>query len=241
MVLEDPKGKEIASSITDIDGRYGFLIGAGKYKMIAQKTNYKFPSRKLFGKTKDELYNDLYFGEGIEVKEAGEVIVKNIPLDQEKFDWNEFAKRKKNLLKFYSRFDLLLRRLSDLLFVFGFFAAIVAVIFLPYPYNYAIFGLYLFLLILRLLGVKPKTYGLIFEKETGFPLSFAIVRVFALELEKEMFQRVVDKFGRYYILVPKGRYYLKIEKKNEDGSYSHIFTSGIINARKGIIQEKFIV
>ena len=241
VMLQDLSGKEIASSITDLDGRYGFLVGPGHYRMSAQKTNYKFPSQKLLGKTHDELYSDLYFGEILEVRETGEVITKNIPLDPEKFDWNEFVKKKKGLLKFYSQFDLLFRRLSDLFFVVGFFAAIIAVVFVPYPYNLVIFCLYGFLLILRILGLKPKAYGSILEKETAYPLSFAIIRVFSAELEREMFQRVVDKFGRYYILVPKGKYYLKIEKKNEDGSYSHIFTSRIINAQGGIIQERFVV
>ena len=54
-----------------------------------------------------------------------------------------------------------------------------------------------------------------------------------------MFQRVTDKFGRYYILVPKGKYYLSIEKKNNDGSYSLVHTSSVIDAKKGIINKNF--
>jgi len=56
-----------------------------------------------------------------------------------------------------------------------------------------------------------------------------------------MFKRVADKYGRYFILIPNGKYYVKIEKKNEDTSYTEVFTSDVINVQKGIIREKFRV
>ena len=241
VVLQDLQGKEIASSITDLDGRYGFLLEPGKYKMVVKKTNYKFPSEKLAGKTHDEFYENLYFGGELEVKEAGEAISQNIPLDPEKFDWNEFAKRNKKRLRFYSKIDVWLKRISDWFFVFGFVTAVLAVIFAPYPLNFIIVGFYIFILILRKFVTKPKTYGSIIERQTGFPLSFAIIRVFSVELQKEMFKRVADKYGRYFILIPNGKYYVKIEKKNEDTSYTEVFTSDVINVQKGIIREKFRV
>ncbi|MBU2442518.1 MAG: DUF11 domain-containing protein, partial [Nanoarchaeota archaeon] len=238
VVLWDSRGM-VVSAITDIDGRYGFLVRPGKYRIFAKKTNFKFPSQKLFGKTSDELYNNLYFGEEIEVKKEGETIIKNIPLDPEKFDWNEFIKRKKHLFNFYSQFNFYLKMSTDLLFALGFFVTIIVVKFSPSPFNFIVLSIYIFLLALMLLKLKPKTNGLILEKETGMPLSFAIMRIFAEGSDREMFRRVVDKNGKYYLLITPGRYYLKIERKNEDGSYSHIFTSEIIDAKSGIIQEKF--
>jgi hypothetical protein len=241
VVVQDLQGKEIASSITDLDGRYGFLLEPGKYKMIVKKTNYKFPSEKLAGRTQDEFYENLYFGGEIEVKTAGEAIAQNIPMDPEKFDWNEFAKRNKRRLRFYSQIDVWIKRLSDWFFVFGFITAVLAVIFAPYPLNFIIVGLYILILIVRKFVTKPKTFGSILEKGTGFPLSFAIIRVFSVELQKEMLKRVADKYGRYFILIPNGKYYVKIEKKNEDATYTEIFTSDVINVQKGIIREKFKV
>jgi hypothetical protein len=99
--------------------------------------------------------------------------------------------------------------------------------------------MYIAVLLLRLFNIKPKTYGLIIDRLTKTPLFFAIIRVFQAEIDKEIFVRVADKLGRYYILVPKGKYYLKIEKKNDDGTYSLVYTSKIINAKKGIINNKF--
>ena len=240
VTLLDLQGKDVSSAITDLDGRYGFLIEPKIYKMTANKTNYAFPSQKLLGRASDELYNNLYFGEEIEIKNAGEVITKNIPMDPVKFDWNEFAKKNKGLMKFYSNLDMMLRKISDFFFVIGFVVAVIAVFAAPYPYNTIIMVAYLVLLLLRILGVRPKAFGNITEKASGNPLSFAILRIMSPSGDREISHKVADQYGRYYCLVPKGQYYVKIEKKNDDGSYSLAYTSQVIDAsKKGIIKEKF--
>jgi len=242
VVLKDLNGKEIASAITDLDGRFGFLVEPGIYTIMAQKTNYTFPSQKLAGKENDELHKDLYFGENIEVKTSGEVIIKNLPLDPVNFDWNEFAKKDKNIMKFYSRWDVVKRKIYDWLFIAGLIVAVVACVFSPYPYNIAIIVLYLFLLVLRMFGVKPKTFGYIKEKETGFPLSFAIIRIILSGSDVMIASKSADKLGKYYCLVPAGKYYIKIEKKNNDGSYSLLYTSSEIDAtHNGIINNTFSI
>ena len=242
VTLKTKDGKEISSAITDIDGRYGFLTEPGIYQMSANKTNYAFPSQKLFGKTNDELYNDLYFGQDLEVAQKGNAITKNIPMDPVKFDWNEFAKRDKKLMRFYSKFDIALRKISDWFFVIGFIVAIIAYYSAPYPYNMIIMFVYLALLLMRVFGVKPKSYGNVFEKATGNPLSFSILRIMIPNTDREIAHKVADQYGRYYCLIPKGQYYVNIEKKNDDGTYSKIYTSPVINAtKKGIIKENFAV
>lgn len=241
VVLKDLQGKNISSAITDLDGRYGFLAEPGFYKITANKTNYLFPSQKLFGKTRDELYDNLYFGDQIEIK-RGEVITRNIPLDSLKFDWNEFVKQNRGLTRFYSRWDSLIRKISDTIFVIGFIIAVIAFFSAPYPYNTIILGLYLFLTLLRILGVKPKQFGYAIDRISGMPLAFAIIRIEDPYLNREMGHRITDKYGRYFCLVPRGKYYVKIEKKNDDGSYSLVHTSSIIDASKsGIIKNKFKV
>jgi hypothetical protein len=240
VVLKDLQGKEISSVITDLDGRFGFLVEPGVYQISARKTNYVFPSQKLTGKERDELHSGLYFGENIIVKTSGETIFKNIPLDPAKFDWNEFSKKNKNLMKFYSKWDIMLRKIYDFFFYAGFVVAIIAYISAPYPYNTVIIILYVLFLLFRIFGLKLKTYGYIVDKNTGVPLSFPIIRVVASDSNKEITSKSADRYGKYYCLVPPGKYYVKIEKKNEDGSYSLVFTSPTIDvSKKGIIKEKF--
>lgn len=245
ITLKDIRGKIVDSAITDIDGRYGFLAAPGIYTIVARKTNYSFPSRKLKGLS-DEIYNNLYFGEKIEIKKKGEVISKNIPLDPLKFDWNEFAKRDRNYMKFYSRWDMFIRKISNPFFIIGFITSTLVLFLAPSPYNIIIFGVYIALLILkvvmRALGLKPKTIGYITDRKTGVPLSFAVLRIISPSTNTEISHKVSDAYGRYYCLVPKGKYYVKIEQKSNDGSYSGVYQSSLIDAsRNGIIKEKFKV
>ena len=238
VVLQDLDGKEVVTSITDIDGRYGFLVPAGKYRMVANKTNYEFPSKKLSGKTQDELYHDLYFNEIIDVLEDG-VITKNIPMDPLKFDWNEFAKKDQKLMKFFSRRNLWIARISNILFTFGFLITIIAVLVSPVLYNAIILSIYLLLYILKRTILKPRAFGYIKQKEKKNPLSFAIIRFFFAGSDHEVINKVTDKTGRYYCLIPNGTYYTKIENKNPDESYSLIHTSEPIEVKNGYINKKF--
>ena len=241
VTLMDENGKEITSAITDIDGRFGFLIEPGRYRMVANKTNYQFPSKRLDGKSSDELYSNLYSGELIEITDKSQVITKSIPMDPLKFDWNEFAKKNKKLMRFYSKFDYILAKISNTFFVVGFVIAIVALFIAPQPYNMITFGLYVLLIILRVVGLKPKPNGYLIDSKTGDPLSFAIVRVMSAELNVEIAHKIADKAGRYFCLVPKGKYYLKIEKKKQDESYELVHTTKVLNVRKGIINDRILI
>lgn len=239
VVLEDMNGNEISTSITDLDGRYGFIANPGTYRIIANKTNYVFPSRKLADKTRDELYQDLYLGGEIEIRNPGDVITKNIPMDALDFDWNQFAKKQKKLMKFYSRRDLWLSRISSILFAFGFLVSIFASVVSPKPVNFVIAALYVLVFILRKTVLKPKPQGYVSEKSTGLPSSFSIVRVFSAALNTEIIHRVTDAIGKYYCLVPNSTYYVKIEKKNPDGSYTPAYTSEPFEVTKGYIKKNF--
>lgn len=239
VVLKDINGKDVLSAITDLEGRYGFLVKPGIYKMTVSKTNYAFPSQKLTDRLSDEVYDNLYFGETLESKQS-ETITKNIPLDPIKFDWNEYAKKSKVLVAFYSKFDLFFRKISDILFIIGFVVASISFVFAPYPYNTIVLVIYLLLLLMRALGVKPKPFGFITEKLTKKPLAFAVLRIVEPESGKEIASKVADKYGRYYCLLPRGRYYVKIEKKNDDQTYSLVHISPIIDtSKKGIIKKRF--
>ena len=234
VVLKNEQGKEIANSITDLDGRYGFFVQKGIYYLEATKTHYLFPSKKMFGKNHDDLYTDLYLGEKIEVLEDGAVIYKNIPMDNEMFDWNEFEKKRIGVMRFNARNERLFKHISNWVFRIGFAVALIALLVAPEPYNYLIGGLYLFILIMRWLGIRPKINGSIVDRMSGYPLSFAIVSIYSVALDRELFKKVADQYGRYYALVPKGEYMVKISRKNSDESYTDVYR-GTYNAKQGVI------
>ena len=242
VVLRDDNGTEMATTITDLDGRFGFVIPRpGRYSIVAHKTNYIFPSQKLVGRDHDEVYRDLYFGELIEATTPGEVVFRNIPMDPEKFDWNEFAKRKKKLIRYYSNRDRWLLHLSDVLFAVGFIVASIAVLAAPKTYNIVVFGLYAILFFVRRRGLHSRPFGYIQEAETGFPVSFGIIRISSVGTGVEIMHRVTDASGRYYCLLPNGEYNVRIDHKLADGGYQTVMANTKVLVTKGFLAKNFAV
>ncbi len=241
VALTDEEGNDVTEAITDIDGRYGFVVEPGRYKMTANKTNYAFPSEKLSGKTRDDLYEDLYFGEVFEVTEGDSVVAKNIPMDPVDFDWNEFAKMDQGLLTYFSYADVFKGAIFKWLFYVGFVVAVVALFLVPHPYNVVIVALYVLVFFLRMIGFKPRRHGKVIEADSKAPLPFAVVRVFSVRTQKESAKAVCDKHGRYFVLLSDGKYYVRIDRKVGEDEYETAHTSETLTIKNGILKRTFKV
>jgi hypothetical protein len=235
VTLLDEDGTELDSSITDLNGRYGFLTTAGTYRLKAGKTNYVFPSSKLKGKKEDEVYANLYFGENMDIMK-GAVIGRNIPLDPVAFDWNEYAKKDQKLISFYGRHILGINHVTGTLFAAGITFSTVAAIVTPSIFNIAILCAYVILFFIRI-GTH-KAYGQIIDGATGKPLPFALVEVSIPGTV--ISKKATDILGRYYCLVSPGIYRLSVDKKNPDGSYTNVSTTNPFRARR-IINKRVVV
>ncbi len=238
-LIDTETDKEISGAITDIDGRYGFSVLPGKYKIQVKKTNYISPSVIMKGRFSDEVYNDLYFGEELQIKSGGEIITKNIPMDSLSFDWNEFAKTKMNVNTFIKTKDILWAKISNILFALGSIISLVAVIAAPAPYNIIIAVFYVIAYIVNNTVWKTKKSGILREKKTNIPLSFAIVKIYREGETAPAVKKIADKFGAYYSLVPNGRYFLEIDKKNDDATYTNVLRTEIMDIKNGIINSDF--
>lgn len=242
VVLKDASGQESKTSITDLNGRYGFPVAPGTYRIEANKTHYQFPSQRLAGHLGDELYQGLYFGEPLAVGGEGDVITRNIPMDPIGFDWNEFIKKEKKVLRYYSNRARVFGFLSLWLFRIGFVAAAYACFKARTTFDIVVLGLYILVALFRYLGFGPRTYGSLTEKETGIPLPFALVKVRYAQMPDQVLRSsVADKIGRYYALVPNGQYVVDVVQKNDDESYTTVYTSSVLDVKKGIINTNFAV
>ncbi len=239
--LQTLDGKEVATAFTDLDGRYGFLVPPGTYRIVANKTNYKFPSERLAGKTGDEFYGNLYFGDTIVLNEGDVFLAQDIPMDPEGFDWNEYAKRAQHLMGFYSRNTILIERLSHIFFIVGFLVTLFVLFVDPQPYTIAIFVLYIFVWGLRKVGPGDRPHGVVIDKATGLPLAFGVVQVSHPDSNVTVRKSITDALGRYYCLVTKGVYNVEVMRKEQDGTYSSVNFSKAVQAPRGIIREKFEV
>jgi len=242
VVLKDMAGNEIATSITDIEGRYGFLVSPGTYTIVANKTHYAFPSVRLAGQDHDAVYQDLYFGAPIVVTNKDQTILKNIPLDPIAVDWNEVAKRKQGLLDFYSMHENLFRTISNILFFFGLLFAIFTYVLSPLFWNLVVVCVYLVVFILEHLNIlKPKTAHVIDVRGAGYP--YALVEIYNANLDQKIATKVTSAYGRFLGLVPKGKYYAKVLKRDslESETYTPVHQTDAFDAHTGYVEEKIVV
>ncbi len=236
----DELGKEVSDSITDLDGRYGFLLPPGTYTLRAEKTNYLFPSKRMGGVQIDEMYVGLYYGAPITVK-SGQVIELNIPMDPLAFDWNEFAKEKQLLSNFHAPNERTSAFIQGIFFFAGIVLTIFSIINSPTTFNFIILIAYILLSLFYVFGSKGRSSGTVRDVRTGQPLSFSLIKVYGSDKSTIIKSVVADAEGRYYCLVPPGDFTVEIEKKNLDESYTKVYSRRVSTNQKGIINEKFEV
>lgn len=239
VILQDLAGNEVATSITDLDGRFGFLVKKGTYKIIAGKTNYEFPAKDMVGKSSDGIYNDVYYGQEIVVPEDGAVLAYNIPMTPIGFDWNEAAKREQKVMRFYTKRKRTFLAISQALYYFGFVLSLFVAIVQPKPYTFVILGFYGLVFLLHRLGIRERVYGTVVDKVTGFGVPYSVVRIYSEKTGVQIKNCVADASGKYLCLVGNGVYKLVLEKKLPDGTYQKVQERSNVVVKKGVLSTTF--
>ncbi len=239
VTVYDMLGRELGTSITDLDGRYGFVLPPGMYRIVVQKTNYEFPSKKLLGKTTDEVYGNLYFGENIAITETEQVISKNIPMDPLAVDWNEAEKQRRKLGYFRGGGG---NRLVKVLFTLGFAIALILFIFDSSQLHLILFAAYVLLYFIRvLIAPDKKKSSRVVRAASGEPVPFALVHVYAALDKREVTKKVTSYAGSFFCLIPNGNYFVTIETRNPDNTYTLAFTSHIFTVAHGMLARTFAI
>ena len=229
--LIETKTKRILRTIvTDRQGRYVLFSPKGIFKMTSTKSGFKFPSVYLKGKKEDEAFIDLYYGEQFNVKQVGQAITYNFPMDP--------VDEKVSVRKF-----ILKRAFKGLQFGLSLSGIVLTTVSFIISPNvkiglFLILHIALFALFLRLARpAKFKKWGIVRDAETGKPIRNAIVRLFEPEYNKLLGTQITDGKGRYAFLVGRNIYYLTFEK----AGYKNLKTKNVdtrTKARSGIITEK---
>lgn len=231
---------DAATAITDLDGRYGFFLPPATYALVANKTHYRFPSLKLRGKNRDELYENLYFGEAF-MTGSGEVINRNIPLDPVAFDWNEFAKQQQGFFILHSRRERRRTMIYNTLFGLGLSLAVYQLLFRPNVINLTLPVLYLGVFLLKYVWRARHRAVAVRRTATGLPVPFAIIRAFVPGVDQQVKSVVADALGRFFLLTPPGEYYLTVEEKLPDETYQKIYQSAPLKLDKGTLTKDLVV
>ncbi len=236
--LIDMDGKVVETTITDQSGRYGFSAPKGIYKVQLQKTNYIFPSHVIADSSmRDELYEKPYFGDYIPYDPEAP-IAKNIPVDPVDFDTAAFAKKQGDLSLHYSRREYYADQVFKTMFRTTFLIVAVSLIVYPEKYNVIIFFLYIAAFVLRRKFRMQKQMGRVYDLY-GKPLRHVTIQVYSA-IDNSFVKSVkTNASGRYYLHLPKGLYYIRIERLSSDGIYTPIYSSPELMVRYGTFNKVF--
>lgn len=239
-IIDIATGNQVEQKTTDMEGRYGFYLKPGTYRIVAGKTHYQFPSSTLAGRGSDGTYDDLYFGGEFTIPEGRDrdrVVTMNIPMDPISEDWNQSEKKRMGIMGYLTKHSPLWNIIAKILFVAGFIFSAVITYLYPVKFNVIVLGLYVVVLILGLLGWGSVSAGSV--TRAGKPLPKAMVRLYNTHLRTEIAHRITDDNGRYYILVPNGEYYATVSETLSDGTQNIIYTSESFEITHGVMNENF--
>ena len=204
--LRDAASQRILGSrVTDREGRYSFIVGAGRYRLEVTKPGYVFPSAALRMMKSDSAYLDIYHNEIIEVTERGTAIAANIPLDPVE---KVATPRRVILGKVGSSVNRAVSAAGIMIAGGTFFVKPSAL-----TGGLLLFQLALFFVFREIVKAKkPKGWGIIYDAVTGKPLRYAIARIFETQFNKLLETQVTDAHGRYAFLVGRNIYYVTFER-----------------------------
>ena len=200
-------GRLVKSRVTDKGGRYFFLVDPGRYRITATKGGFQFPSEYMAGEKTDGQYLDVYHLEPIEVTEASAVISANIPLDP-------VQRSSTQAVASYKR-GRLLRALQHTVALTGVIAAIVFALIRPTPFSIGMIVIQIGVLTLAKRLARPRkpiSWGVVYDKGTGRPLSRVITRIFEPKYNKVLETQVTDSKGRYSFMLGPNTYYATFQK-----------------------------
>jgi len=198
-------GRVIKSEVTDKNGRFAFLVTAGKYRLQAVKGKFEFPSQVTAGRKEDGQYPDIYHGEIVEVGAEGAVLTPNIPIDPPAQSGSDADILKRDHWRHWQR------NLAAAGPVLGAASLVIK----PSILTAALFIMQIlaFMFFRRFATTpSPKNWGQVYEENSGRPVTDAILRIFALPYHKMLDSRVSDSRGRYNFRVGNSKYYLTVTK-----------------------------
>ncbi len=180
----DTSNQLIKEKVTDIEGRYGFILDKGEYKLHINHPEYK-----------KEIVS-------IEIEKPEEVAAYDIPLNSNK-QFSEKSVKEKIIDN--------LRLINTVIIITGFTFSIIATIISPILINYLIITLYLIQFLILLLLKSRRGWGYVFDSLTRGRVDGAFVRLFDLKENKQVDVQMTDAKGRYGFKAEPGSYGITVQ------------------------------
>jgi len=193
----------VEETVTDLDGRYRFLVREGVYTLGVSHPDYVFPkaegtfakSRQLIGK---------YLGGEVKVQD-GLTIGYDVPMIS-----NARAMHGARYYNTKESFKLVMDKLGRWVNFVGGILLILSIVISPAAINYVLFGVNVFVIaiVLAIRSAQPKSWGKVYDNQTLAHVQGVFVRLFDANENKLINTQISNADGRYGFLVDEGNYLL---------------------------------
>jgi hypothetical protein len=212
VTLLDTGNRVVDTQITDMEGRYGFVVNPEMFKasgaqfhMTVEKKDFIFPSTTDDGPELFIIYRNRYHGEIIHLKKDTP-INHDIPIEPIQIETRVIASH-----------NIPSMRLHNIFVVFANWAFWLSIIVVPLTYilNPTFFNLILLIVllgfnVLRILGgLRERPYGMVIDKNKGFPMPYALITLNDESGQRKGFA-VTNELGKYIILTDKGDFLMSV-------------------------------
>ncbi len=183
----------ISQTVTDLDGRYGFVITAGDYRLEIRQSGYR------------------KFKKDITIKEGQESFVYDVELVPLNSTRPAVSKSDSVKLAIYSVFE----KISSYMFIIGFAFSIFALIFSTSFINILIFLIYLLIIIalLWLTFKKRKSISSVINSENNLRVPYAKIKIFDSKTGKMVDAQVSNYNGYFDFYTEPGEYALTVSSR----------------------------
>jgi hypothetical protein len=203
--LLDESSRVLETKVTDLAGRYGFLVaeksginGSIKIQLQASKSGYTFPSQHVTGNVDTVLYSNVYVSGLIDV-DPDRLARFDIPLDSIKPPVGTMETL--HSLKLKNLWVRLIDTGSWLLF----FLLPLQYLARPHILNLLALLVSFGLLVVRASGLRPRNFGAVVDIASERSMPFSLITLNDSKGQRVDFT-VSNELGRYFLLVPRGEY-----------------------------------
>jgi alpha-tubulin suppressor-like RCC1 family protein len=208
-LVDVKSNKVLETAITDLYGHFGFLIKEhGAYAITAEKKGYDFPSKRLPG-DHDQIFDNLYHGEILNIFDDSHVVLPNIPMDPTGYDFNQEAKKK--IIHFRPNWEWFKYVIFMLLFWFGFALSALAFVSNPSAVNIIVIALYLAVLAYKLFWPHSRLWGRIVGLRAGDQANLLIELNDPALPGIVMGRAVTASDGKFFLKAKPGKYKVMVK------------------------------
>jgi hypothetical protein len=194
-----------SQTVSDLEGRYGFAIPSGNYRLEVVKEGYEV------------------FKKEIRIGEHEEGYVYDVFLNKKDLSSSSTAGLLKNLR---NKIVESYKKITPLMFVLGFILSIISIYSALNAFNITIFCIYMlivFIFIVSKLNRSPR-YSAVVDSQTNLRIPFAVIKFFDLKTRRLVDTQVSNNNGQFDFYGDEGNYAIYVavrgykfpSKKQED-------------------------